>query len=245
MRMSTVPDSPRSPSGIAGIGGWPALLRIALVLLLLSAVLFVSAGTLDWPMAWAYLGSYLILTVGSRLLMLSNNPDLVRERAGSASHAGVPRWDKRIMPVVAIYGPLAMQIVAGLDRRLGWSPELPLWLHAGALRAVILAMVLATWAVLVNRFFSAVVRIQTERGHAVTTSGPYRYVRHPGYAGGVIANLVTPIALGSLWALIPGFLVAALTVLRTGLEDRTLQHELGGYCEYAARVRYRLLPGVW
>jgi protein-S-isoprenylcysteine O-methyltransferase Ste14 len=98
---------------------------------------------------------------------------------------------------------------------------------------------------LVNRFFSAVVRIQRDREHTVVTSGPYRLIRHPGYAGALITSLAIPLLLGSLWALIPAALVVCLLILRTALEDRTLQEKLDGYREYAGRVRYRLLPGVW
>jgi protein-S-isoprenylcysteine O-methyltransferase Ste14 len=96
-----------------------------------------------------------------------------------------------------------------------------------------------------NKFFSATVRIQKERGHTVVTGGPYQYIRHPGYAGGVMSDLATPVMLGSLWALIPAVLTGCLLVVRTALEDKTLKNELIGYKEYARQVRYRLLPGVW
>jgi len=98
---------------------------------------------------------------------------------------------------------------------------------------------------LANRFFSGVVRIQNERGHSVVSDGPYRWVRHPGYAGGFIGDLALPLLLGSAWAFIPAALTAGAVVLRTALEDRTLQAELPGYREYAQRTRFRLLPGVW
>ena len=149
------------------------------------------------------------------------------------------------MPLVALVGPFAGLLVAGLDKRFGWSPEIPLGIQIAALALVILGYLLSIWAMVVNRFFSAVVRIQTERGHTVITTGPYSYVRHPGYDGGIVCNLAGAIALSSLWALIPGALVVLLTVVRTALEDRTLQEELVGYKEYAKRVRYRLLPGIW
>ena len=149
------------------------------------------------------------------------------------------------MPLVAIYGPLVTLVVAGLDRRWGWRPELPLaWALIGA-ALLALASAFAAYAMLTNRFFSGVVRIQHERGHTVVTDGPYRWVRHPGYAGGVVGQIALPLLLGSLWALIPGVLTAGLTILRTTLEDRTLCTELPGYAEYAQRARYRLLPGVW
>ena len=97
----------------------------------------------------------------------------------------------------------------------------------------------------VNRFFSASVRIQTERGHTVISSGPYQYIRHPGYAGGVLSSVAVPLLLGSFWALVPAILVIILMVVRTGLEDTTLLEELEGYRKYATSVRHRLIPGAW
>lgn len=136
-------------------------------------------------------------------------------------------------------------IVCGLDVRFGWRPEIPLSIQIVAFVLMALGSLLGTWAMSVNRFFSGVVRIQTDRGHTVVTDGPYRFIRHPGYAGGVVANLTGPLALGSVWALIPSALVVLLTVVRTALEDKTLREELPGYQEYTQRVRYRLLPWVW
>jgi protein-S-isoprenylcysteine O-methyltransferase Ste14 len=118
-------------------------------------------------------------------------------------------------------------------------------LHITAFVITALGYSLGTWATLVNRFFSAVVRIQRDRGHTVVSSGPYRLIRHPGYAGAVVTSLATPLLLGSLWALIPAVLAVCTLIIRTALEDRTLQEELEGYHDYTARVRYRLLPGVW
>ena len=98
---------------------------------------------------------------------------------------------------------------------------------------------------IVNKFFVKFVRIQAERGHYVVTDGPYAYIRHPGYAGTVLAFIVLPIALSSLWALIPALVGGSLLVIRTFLEDRFLQKEFDGYREYASSVRWRLLPGIW
>jgi len=224
---------------------WQIALRFLLAEVLLLAILFISAGTLDWIMAWLYL----LLTVGitaiSRLIMARKHPDLIEERAHYREAAGAKEWDKALMPFVAIVGPLLILLVAGLNRRYGWPPEIPLALQVAGLAALVFGVVFSTWAVSVNRFFAAVVRIQTDRGHTVVTTGPYRFVRHPGYAGGVLANLATPLMLGSAWALIPALLVVGLIILRTSLEDRMLQAELPGYAEYAQRVRYRLAPGIW
>ena len=219
--------------------------RVAGLLLVAVAVPFVSAGTFDWPAAWAYVAITLIITVGSRLVLLRRNPELAAERAAHAEKRDAKPWDRVLMPLVAIYGPLATLVVAGLDRRFGWRPETPPGLALIAAALLVLASAFSAHAMLTNRFFSGVVRIQHDRGHTVVTAGPYRWVRHPGYAGGVVGHMALPLLLGSFWALIPGVLTAGLTVLRTALEDRTLCAELPGYAEYARRTRYRLLPGVW
>lgn len=171
-------------------------------------------------------------------------PELIAERGGSSQNEGIKAWDKVLMPLGVIVGVI-MLIVAGLDKRFEWSPELPLWLHVTGFALTALGYSLGTWATGVNRFFSAVVRIQRDRGHTVVSSGPYRYIRHPGYAGSAVSSFATPLLLGSLWALIPAALAVCHLIIRTVLEDRTLQAELKGYPDYAADVRFRLLPGVW
>ena len=136
-------------------------------------------------------------------------------------------------------------IIAGLDYRFGWSAPIPLAISLAALLVGLLGFAFSTWALVENRFFSAVVRIQTDRGHSVCSTGPYRFVRHPGYAGGILFYLMTPLILSSWWAFIPALLTTIFTIIRTHLEDKTLQAELDGYEAYARQTRYRLLPGVW
>ncbi|UCD38983.1 MAG: isoprenylcysteine carboxylmethyltransferase family protein, partial [Fidelibacterota bacterium] len=129
--------------------------------------------------------------------------------------------------------------------RYGWSTGIGLTHQVIAAMVAALAYALVVWAMAVNAFFSQIVRVQEERGHQVATGGPYRFVRHPGYVGSVLFELAVPIMLGSWWALAIGGLHAVLFVIRTALEDRTLQADLDGYPEYAQKTRYRLLPGVW
>jgi len=225
--------------------GWKPWLRFSLFVLSIPAILGVSAGTLDWPMAWFYVGLMIATTWVYLAIMLRISPDLLIERFQFLKGEGVKGWDKVIAPLVALYGPLSLWIVAGLDRRFGWTAEIPMTVQLIALGITALGYALMIWAVAVNRFFSAVVRIQRDRGHRVITAGPYRWVRHPGYTGGSIAILATSLALGSLWALIPAGLTTMLLIVRTILEDRTLQAELAGYQDYAQQTRYRLLPGLW
>jgi len=154
-------------------------------------------------------------------------------------------WDKVLAPLMALSVVFPMVIVAGLDHRRGWSPVFPLWLIVLGFILISLGYAFATWALVENRFFSSTVRIQTDRGHVVCDSGPYRIVRHPGYAGNILPLLGIVLALGSVWTLIPAVVALIITVIRTTLEDRTLQDELPGYRDYAGRVRYRLIPGLY
>ncbi|MBM3136335.1 MAG: isoprenylcysteine carboxylmethyltransferase family protein [Chloroflexi bacterium] len=239
------PEQTTAPASAGSPLGWKVVVRLVLLVVTLLAILFIAAGTLHWPMAWAYAIQAAAITFGSRLIVIRRHPDLITERAQSLSAEGGKSWDKIIVQLVAIIGPLLTLIVCGLDVRFGWRPEVPLAGQIVAFVLMTLGSLLGTWAMLVNRFFSAVVRIQTDRGHTVVSDGPYRFVRHPAYAGGVVANLAGPLALGSVWALIPGGLIALLFVVRTALEDKTLREELPGYQDYAARVRHRLLPGIW
>jgi protein-S-isoprenylcysteine O-methyltransferase Ste14 len=166
---------------------------------------------------------------------------LLAERLGPRK--GAKTWDAVIMSII---GPalIACYIVAGLDVRYGWT-RISLPLQIIALIIVVLGYALIVWATAANPFFSLIVRIQQERGHTVAAGGPYRFVRHPAYVGGIAIYIATPVMLSSLWALIPGGLTAVLMLVRTALEDKTLQDELDGYREYAGRVRYRLIPGIW
>lgn len=215
------------------------MLQVVFQALLIAAILFISAGRLDWVWVWAYLGvGMVILAINVRILP----PELIAERGQPREN--VKRWD-RVIATLSLFPALGVPIVAGLDERFGWSPQLALAIHLVALGFMALGQGLFSWAMASNEFFSTAVRIQMDRDHAVATGGPYRYVRHPGYVGYVVSFLATPLILGSVWALIPAGLMTCLLVVRTALEDRTLLEELDGYREYAARVRHRLLPGVW
>jgi protein-S-isoprenylcysteine O-methyltransferase Ste14 len=187
----------------------------------------------------------LFVLVLSRALILLKNPDMARERAEAGQKGDVKAWDKTLVPLIAIYGPLVSWIIAGLDERFSWTPDLPDTIQIFALCVMFLGLMVSTWAMVVNRFFSSHVRIQSDRGQTVVSTGPYRVVRHPGYAGGLFAWMATPIFFSSYWVVIPAVMVIILTIIRTALEDRTLQEELPGYREYAERVRYRLMPGIW
>ena len=225
--------------------GWQLWLRLILFFSLVPGILFLSAGTGNWLMGWLYTITLIAIATASWIVIIRTSPELIVERSQFLKARGVKNWDKIIAPLVATVGPLAMWIVAGLDLRYTWSSQLSLRWQLLALAIMTIGYILVIWAVSVNQFFSSVVRIQKERGHTVVTKGPYQLVRHPGYVGVILAYLATPIALGSLWALIPSGLTILLLIVRTALEDRTLQQELEGYREYARQVRYRLIVGLW
>lgn len=218
---------------------------VVLYLVLVPVLLLFSAGTSRWPMAWVYAGINLVFIGGGRFLLLRRSPDLILERLRPLRAPGVKDWDRLLAALLALLGPGVCSVVAGLDRRYGWSPQIGLTAQIAAAVFVAAGYALGTWASLVNRFFSSVVRIQTERMHVVVSDGPYRLVRHPSYAGGCVLYLAQPVMLGTLWALLPSVLVCATLVLRTALEDRALRAELPGYAGYARRTRHRLVPGLW
>jgi len=198
----------------------------------------------DWWEAWLYFVLYVLAFAVSRLLASRRHPDIIAERARTFQHQDAAWWDRFLVPLIGIGGILTM-VVAGLDALYGWSAPVS-WLVKGASLAMIIAGdVLASYALIENRYFSGTVRLQTDRGQVVVSGGPYRWLRHPGYAGGILSYLGTPLFLNSFWALLPACFIALLMVVRTALEDHYLLEGLPGYGEYAGRVRYRLLRGVW
>lgn len=218
------------------------LAQIGFLVLLMAAALFISVWRWDWWNAWVYLGLYLAYLGYNMVVLLGRHKELVEER--SQVGEGAKNWDKVIGLVTGV-GGFAILVIAGLDERFSWPGSLPIQVQIAAFVLLGLSYPLFTWAMVSNRFFSTVVRIQKDRGHTVQTGGPYRYVRHPGYASLLVSYLTMPFALGSFWACIPMAMLVANLFLRTTLEDRTLKKELDGYQEYASRVRYRLIPGIW
>jgi protein-S-isoprenylcysteine O-methyltransferase Ste14 len=174
--------------------------------------------------------------------LLWRNPELLAERSNIKAGKS---WDKAIVGIVVLLGPVATWITAGLDNRFHWSEGMPPLAFSAGVTVAALAAALIAWAMRSNKFFSSVVRIQKDRDHTVVSGGPYRFVRHPGYAGMSAFTLAAPLILDSRWALAPAAATAVITVLRTALEDRTLHNELDGYADYARRVKYKLVPGIW
>ncbi|MBU7030934.1 MAG: isoprenylcysteine carboxylmethyltransferase family protein [Theionarchaea archaeon] len=225
--------------------GRKAILGFVVYTLGVPLLLFIAAGTFDWMMAWVYVILLIGFMVVSRIMVIRRNPELARERARFIKAENACGLDRIIVFVSVIMGPFLIFIVAGIDRRFSWSPQIPFIVQLLALVILLAGFLITTWAMTANPFFSAVVRIQKERAHTVIKEGPYRFIRHPGYAASLMTVGVTPLILGSLWVFIPVIFMTILGVIRTSLEDKTLREELEGYEDYVREVPYRLIPGVW
>ncbi len=210
--------------------------------ILILAIVFLSAGTFDYWQGALYTGLTLGVMVAS-FLSIRKNKELISERMKPGE--GTKSWDKVYWRGSTMFFFIAI-IFACLDGgRFKWSPVLPFALYVVAIVLYVVGNFFFLWARTTNRFFSSVVRIQTDRGQTVVQEGPYKYVRHPGYLGGLLYTIVTPLLLGSLWAMIPVAATVAFMIVRTAFEDKTLELELGGYREYKQKVKYRILPYLW
>jgi len=221
-----------------------AVRRIVSVLVLtgvMGLALFGSAGRLDWPRGWWWLGAQCAVLVVNAVILSILNPGIIAERG--KRHEGTKRFDKVLTLAIAPFY-FGLPVVAGLDARFCACPLPDFTLWAG-LALFALSDAPSVWPMTVNRHLETSVRIQHDRDHQVVSSGPYRYVRHPMYVGMCLQFLSTPLLLGTGCALVPGLIVVLLFVVRTALEDRMLQAELPGYTAYAQQTRYRLVPGVW
>ena len=239
--MSSKTDDPKATQ-TASPRQW---IRVAALYLFIPLVLLVCGGDLGWWQAWGYSLLIVAAGIGGRIWAERRHPGLMAERQNTEKFQDAKAWDKVLAPLMALSVSFPLVIVAGLDHRFGWSPVFPLWLVVLGFILISLGYAFAVWALAENRFFASVVRIQTDRGHGVCDTGPYRLVRHPGYAGNIPPLLGIVLALGSVWTLVPAAVALVIAVVRTALEDRTLQEELPGYRDYARRVRYRLIPGIY
>lgn len=230
--------SPHPPETISRRALW----AIPLFVLFFVLCLFLSAGDLGWIRGWIFMGVFLALIVSMLGFLSIVNPSVLAAR--SRVHEGRKHWDTILVGFLRL-ACVAILVVAALDDgRFHWLP-LPWWVSVIGYLLFVFAASLMTWAEAVNKHFEPHVRIQTDRDHKVIDTGPYAIMRHPGYVAIISMMIGIALALGSAWALIPAGLASAILILRTSWEDKTLQAELPGYKEFASRVRYRLLPGVW
>jgi len=236
-RQAPAPEQPQAAEQRRGV--IRSLVKSFAWLIVTAAILFGVSGEWRWLSAWAYV---LVALVSFVVGAFTLPPELLNER--SSFKQGAKKWDKAIVLAFALIG-IAVTVTAALDVRYGVSLRMPAAIKSIALLLVIASFGFVYLAMRSNRFFSPAVRIQLERGHSVVSSGPYAYVRHPGYLGIIVSQFAVPLLLGSMLAFLVGILGNILMVIRTMLEDRTLQQELPGYAEYVERVRFRLIPGVW
>ncbi|MGE5485857.1 MAG: methyltransferase family protein [Ignavibacteriales bacterium] len=229
-----------SPNERAGIG--KRFTQAGITLGFEAGILFAASGRLDWLWAWVFLALYLagMAVIGS--LLLRHSPETIARRA---SGEGAEGWEKVVGGLWSLVYFAGLPFVAGIDVRYAWTGQLPLAAHLAGVVFFVIGFGFFIWAMVSNAHFSTVARVQRDGNHKVCTTGPYRYVRHPGYSGMIVQTIAMPLLLGSLWALIPGATASLLMIVRTVLEDRMLIQKLNGYAKYARRVRYRLAPGIW
>ena len=218
------------------------LVQVAAYFFVIGCLLFLAAGRLNWPAAWIYLVAHFLLAVAGQAWLIRIDPDLVEERGRWG--ANTKAWDRWILSANVVL-TLALLIVIGLDAgRFGWS-HVPWPIRLAALLGFLPGFGLPILASRANTYLASTVRIQDERGQTLVSTGPYAAIRHPMYAGMILFDLCLPVLLGSWWGLAVSGVMVAVLVLRTALEDRALQAELPGYADYAQRVPFRLIPGIW
>ncbi len=236
----TAADDQQRPRDALNTG---RLVRFLLALPVYFALfVFLPAGTWAWWRGWLFILVFLATLAVLGLVLWRVNPEVVVARTGF--HEGTKRWDKVLVPVLLAAVYTIIPIAALDDGRFHWS-QLPSWIVGVGYALYLIGMAIVAWAEAVNKFFEVTVRIQTDRGQTVIDTGPYAFVRHPGYLAGIVLSVGVALCLASLWALIPAGVASVLFLLRTRWEDQTLQAELPGYKEYAQRVRYKLVPGAW
>ncbi|KRR21202.1 isoprenylcysteine carboxyl methyltransferase [Bradyrhizobium lablabi] len=219
------------------------LLQNTFFVVALGALLFASAGSLHWPAAWVFLAVSAIIGPACGLWLAKTDPALLAERMRPTFQADQPAADKKFM-LVFVLATLIWLIATGLDRRAHAS-EFPLLLQVVGLAMYLLSTAFIMWVFRANSFAAPVVKVQAARQHHVVSSGPYAFVRHPMYSGIMLFFVGVPLLLGSWWGVAIAPIFAVLFAIRARIEERALVEGLPGYADYAARVRYRLVPGVW
>lgn len=218
------------------------IIRVHVQLLLLAAAYFIAAGSLQIGRAWLYFGMAAVAYLVSSLLFIKFNPGLINERAKERENT--QPWDKALLSLYLLIGFLGTHIVAGLDSRFEWSSLGLVYMIPGAVLYIVAALIQIR-SMLANKYFETTVRIQSDREQQVVKNGPYKIVRHPGYASVLLSFIAIPFLIGSLYAFICTAAVFIIMFARTALEDKMLQKELPGYSQYAKEVKFRLIPGIW
>ena len=221
--------------------GKSALIREYLARVIMAFILVLTSGTWTWINIWIYAALASLTSVLVYIFVVRVNPSLYNERGNLRENT--KKWDLIWVRVYALISYSSI-IIAGLDKKNSWSSLGNGWIIPGGI-LIIISGVLATWAMAENNYFSSVVRIQDDRGQTVITSGPYQYIRHPGYLGAILYYLGTPMVLDSWISFFPVLIIIIGFILRIQFEERTLKEELDGYERYTQKVEYRLIPGIW
>ena len=231
-----MPEYPTQPAALRR-----SLVALVVTLLIMGLLLFIPAGTLNWPLGWWCVGAFLVCTLIAVVVIWRLNPEIFVAR--SRIQPGTKAWDYFFIALI-VGGFMAVLPVAALDFRSGWS-SVPGWVIGLGFVLFVVGYAGSIWPVAVNRHFEPGVRIQQDRGQTVIDTGPYAYIRHPGYSFATVLILGMALMLGSFWSLLPAVIAIIATAVRTLLEEETLRAELPGYAEYTQRVKYRWVPGVW
>jgi protein-S-isoprenylcysteine O-methyltransferase Ste14 len=219
------------------------LLQNLIWVVALGALLFVSAGTLHWPAAWVFLATSAVIGIGFGWWLAKTDPALLAERMRPMMQKNQPAADKKFMLVFGVVA-LIWFLAIGFDKRMHAS-DIPVALQALGLAMLLLTTGFIMWVMRENSYAAPVVKVQTERGHRVVSTGPYAWVRHPMYSGTILFFVGVPLLLGSWWGVALSPLFVILFAIRSGIEERALIAGLPGYADYTRRVRYRLVPGLW
>ena len=221
-----------------------AIVQMALIVILVPMLPLLISWQWDWWEAWVYaflsIGGFVV----SRVLAGRKNPGQLAERAKGLMHQDAEEWDRKLAPIAGLGGSV-IPIAAGLDAVFGWSASISLPVRLVGLALMLIGYFISTYALVENSFFSGMVRLQKERGHHVIDTGPYAWVRHPGYAGALLLYIGVPLLLNSWWSYLPFALWMIPLVIRTSKEDQFLQEKLEGYKEFTRKTKYRLFPGIW
>lgn len=222
-------------------GGEKRIRGVFIQTLFMAVLLFWTAGDLTWIWGWAYMGLSLLVLLFNLTYVAKRNPEAINQRGRKPENQ--KDWDKKLLKFY-LPAALLMLIVPGLDFRLGWSQVDLVW-HYASMPFFLGGNLMISFAMLHNKDLSLQVAVRVDEGHSVASSGPYKVVRHPMYVGLMLSQLAAPLLLGSWWMYVPVAVSCIILIIRTGLEDHTLQEELPGYKEYAQQVRFRLMPGIW
>jgi protein-S-isoprenylcysteine O-methyltransferase Ste14 len=208
----------------------------------MASLFFISAGTFNVPRAWLYFAIFFIYSVSGNLFFLKNNPELMYHRNRWRKDA--KKWDRVLTPFMVLIGFHLQYVVMGLDVRFGWFFLGSNWIYPGMV-LLFISLIISFWAMHKNKHFEPTVRIQADRDHQVITTGPYQFVRHPGYLGFLLIEIAIPMVIGAGAGLFNALVSGILLLIRTAREDITLKKELQGYREYTTKVRFRIIPGIW